>query len=603
MKVSLWRLLLVFLLWGLMVPATRVNAAPSWPEERPAQNQFTCKEVQVPMRDGLKLAADLYLPEGAGPFPVIIERTPYNKNNCNFRQAPYFAARGFAVLIQDVRGRFRSPGDFYQYRDEGWGRRQDGYDTIEWAGTQPWSTGKVGTMGLSYTCFNQNMTAVTQPPHLKAMFCADSASNWYIDHRYPGGALHMAGMDWFFTQGEAAKPIQENMPDQGGYKGNGDSWMNWHRRRIERSQGFWESWQSDNMADHFSQTTYNAYWKQFAPDEHVDKFQVPAYYMSGWYDRYPHSVTKMYNLIKQKGGTQLARDSVRLVIGPWLHGGELVMNRKIGDLDFGPEAEMGYAALRLRWFDYQLRGIDNGIMKDPPVKIFVMGTNQWRGENEWPIKRAVQTKFYLRAERSGSIESVNDGSLSKQAPTTAEKADTYRYDPKNPTPTIGGDLFVEPMGARDHRPSDALSLTFTTPIFTEDTEISGPSSADLFISSTGDDTDFVVTLIDVHPNGYAQILRESIQRASRRESLEAPTPIVPKRVYKLTVAIHPISNSFLKGHRLRLTVASSSFPKYMPSHNQFMQNNEDAPWNEALNTVYHDPQRPSVLTVPVIPSK
>jgi putative CocE/NonD family hydrolase len=588
----------VCLLTGL---ATSAHAQQSWPEEVPVRNKYTCKEVQVPMRDGLKLAADLYLPEGQGPFPVILERTPYNKNNCRFTHGVYFAERGYAVLIQDVRGRYRSPGGFYQYRDEGWGRRQDGYDTIEWAGTQPWSTGKVGTMGLSYTCFNQNMTAVTQPPHLKAMFCADSASNWYVDHRYPGGALHMAGMDWFFTQGEAAKPIQENVPDQGGYKGDGNSWMDWHHRRIERSQGFWESWQSDNMADHFNNTTYNNYWKQFAPDEHVEKFQVPAYYMSGWYDRYPHSVTKMYNLLKTKGGTAAAREGVRLVIGPWVHGGGIVMDSKIGDLDFGPEARMGYAALRLKWFDYHLRGIDNGIMKEPPVKIFVMGLNKWRGENEWPIKRAIQTKFYLRAEKSGSIQSQNDGSLMKQPPTAAEKPDTYRYDPKMPTPTIGGDMFVEPMGARDHRPSDMTGLTFTTAPFDESVEISGPSTVDLYVSSSADDTDFVVTLIDVHPDGYAQTLRESIQRASRRESLENPTPIVPKRVYKLTIPVHPISNQFNKGHRLRLTVASSSFPKYMPSHNQFMQNNEDAPWNEALNTIYHDAQRPSVLTVPVIP--
>ena len=184
----------------ILILGVRISAH-AWPEERPAEFKFTCKQVRMPMRDGAQLAADLYLPEGPGPFPVILERTPYNKNNCKFAQAPYFATRGFAVVIQDVRGRFRSPGEFYQYRDEGWGKRQDGYDTIEWAGTQPWSNGKVGTMGLSYTCFNQNMTAVTKPPHLKAMFCADSASNWYIDHRYPGGALHMAGMDWFYSQG------------------------------------------------------------------------------------------------------------------------------------------------------------------------------------------------------------------------------------------------------------------------------------------------------------------------------------------------------------------------------------------------------------------
>jgi len=571
--------------------------AASWPDARPEENKFTCTEVQIPMRDGLKLAADLYLPEGPGPFPVILERTPYNKNHCNFRQAPYFAARGYAVVIQDVRGRYRSPGIFYQYRDEGWGRLRDGYDSIEWAGTQPWSSGKVGTMGLSYTCFNQNMTAVTQPPHLTAMFCADSASNWYVDHRYPGGAFHMAGMNWFYNQGEAAKPILPNEPE------TGDSWFLWHRRRIELRQGFWESWQSANMADHYNHTTYDDYWRQFAPDEHVEKFTVPVYYMSGWYDRYPHSVTKMFNRIREKGGTPLARRSVKLVIGPWVHGGGEVMPRKVGDLDFGPEAEMGYAALRVRWFDYHLKGIDNGIMDEPPVKIFVMGANKWRDENTWPMQRAVQTKFYLRAGRSGSIQSLNDGVLSKDLPPAGEKPDIYNFDPRDPTPTIGGDLFVEPMGARDHRPADQRSLTFTTPPFTEDMEISGPSTAELYVSSDADDTDFVVTLIDVHPDGYAQILREGILRASRRESLVSPSPIEPGKMYKLTIPIHPVSKLFQRSHRLRLTVASSSFPKYMPNHNHFMQNNEDAPWTTATNTVYHDAQRPSVLIVPVIPAR
>ncbi len=574
----------------------------AWPEERRAEFKFTCKEVQVPMRDGVKLAADLYLPDGPGPFGVIIERTPYNKNNCKFSQAPYFAERGFAVLIQDVRGRFRSPGIFYQYIDEGWGKKQDGYDTIEWAGTQPWSNGKVGTMGLSYTCFNQNMTAVTQPPHLKAMFCADSASNWYVDHRYPGGVLHMAGMDWFLTQGEAAKPILENTPGQTGYKGAEDSWTDWHHRRVERRQGFWESWLGPNMADHLSHTTYDDYWKQFAPDEHVDKFNVPVYYMSGWYDRYPHSVTKMFNLIREKGGSPLARQSVKLVIGPWVHGGELVMHRKVGDLDFGPEAAMGYAALRVRWFDYHLRGVDNGIMKEPPVRIFVMGDNRWREENEWPLKRAVQTKFYFRADRGGSIGSLNDGALSKQPPA-GEKPDVFDDDPRNPVESIGGDLFVEPMGPRDHRPADEKSLTFTTSPLDGDMEISGPSSAELYVSSSADDTDFLVTLIDVHPDGYSQILREAVLRASRRESLERPTPISPGKVYKLTVPIHPVSNVFKKGHRLRLAVSSTSFPKYMPNHNKFAENNEEAPWVTARNTIYHDAKRPSALVVPVVTGK
>ncbi|MBI4446569.1 MAG: CocE/NonD family hydrolase [Acidobacteria bacterium] len=579
------------------------SPAWAWPDERPAEFKYTCKEVEVTMRDGAKLAADLYLPEAPGPFPVIIERTPYNKNNCKWSSAPYFAERGYAVLIQDIRGRFRSPGEFYLYRDEGWGPLQDGYDTIEWAGTQSWSNGKVGTMGVSSSCFNQNLTAVTQPPHLKAMFCADSAANWYKDLAYPGGAYHTIMASWHLTFNEAVKPLTENLPDTRGYRGNADQWLSWHRRRIESNMGFWESWQSPAFAEFMEHTTYDDFWKQFAVDEHIEKFNVPAYFMSAWYDRYPQSAVQMYTEVKRRAASQLARDSVKLILGPWLHGGPLVMPRVIGDIDFSPEAEVNFGALRVRWFDYHLKGIDNGIMKEAPIRIFVMGENKWREENEWPIARTVSTRFYLRATKSGTVNSLNDGTLSREKPPAGEAPDSYDYHPGNPVPSIGGDLFVEPMGARDHTPADQRSLTFTSPPLTEDMEITGSSTFEFYASSSANDTDFVVALIDVHPNGYAQILRQNILRASCRESLEKPTPIQPGRVYKMTIPLYPISNLFKKGHRLRVTVTSSSFPKWMPNHNKFAKNNEEAPFTLAKNTLYHDAQRPSSIVLPVVPPK
>ena len=579
------------ILLAVILPCLVPSPSWAWPEERPATFKFSCKEVQIPMRDGTKLATDLYLPEGPGPFPVVIERTPYDKNTCRWDDAPYFAERGFAVLIQDVRGRFRSPGDFYQFRDEGWGRRQDGYDTIEWAGTQPWSTGKVGTYGTSYSCFNQNMTAPTQPPHLTAMFCNDSSHSWFI-HRYNGGALNMTGMNWFIGNNEAAKPVAENRDEA-------QDWLNWHTRRIERNQSIWQSWESDNMADTLGHTTYDAFWRQYAPIEHIEKFKIPVYYKSGWYDRYPHSVTLMFNEIRKRAATQLARDSVKLIIGPWLHGRN---GRESGDMDFGPDAAISSTALMVRWFDYHLRGVDNGIMKEPPVRVFLMGANRWIEEKDFPLQRAVLTKFYLNSARSGAAESLNDGSLSTQMPAAGDQADTYDFDPRTPILSIGGDLFTEPMGARDHRPADQKSLTFTSAAFTEDLAMAGPSTVELYASSSANDTDFVVTLIDVHPNGYAQLLRQNILRASRRESLEKPTPIVPGRAYKYSIPIYPVGNVFLKGHRLRLTVSSSSFPRWLPNHNKFMLDNEQAPWTTARNTIYHDPQHPSVLVLPVIPA-
>ncbi|HWP85216.1 MAG TPA: CocE/NonD family hydrolase, partial [Terriglobia bacterium] len=240
--------------------------------------------------------------------------------------------------------------------------------------------------------------------------------------------------------------------------------------------------------------------------------------------------------------------------------------------------------------------------KEPPVRIFLMGRNRWRKSNDFPLPNAVATKFYLSSAKSGSAESLNDGSLSRQAPAAGDKPDTFDFDPRNPVISIGGDLFTQPMGARDHRPADQRSLTFTSAELTEDLEVAGPSTVELYASSSSDDTDFVVTLIDVHPNGYSQILRQNILRASRRESLENPAPIVPGRIYKFTIPIYPVGNVFLKGHRIRLTVSSSSFPRWLVNHNKFSIDNEKAPWTTARNTVYHDAQRPSVLILPVIPA-
>lgn len=587
----------------LLVVILLAPVAYAWPDERPSGNTFTCKEIKVPMRDGTQLATDLYLPDGNGPFPVVIERTPYDKGDCGNGVAPYLAQRGYVVLIQDVRGRFNSPGEFYNFRDEGWGKNQDGYDTIEWAAKQAWSDGKVGTMGTSYSCFNQNLTAVAQPPHLKAMFCADSASSWFT-HRYQGGALGGNGLDWMVGNAEAAKPILMNRPGPAEGMEEVQDWLNWNTRRIEKGQSLWESWIAPILRDFTTHTTYDDYWRQYAPIEHLEKFNVPVFYMSGWYDRYPEDVTEMFNGIRKRSESPLARESVRVMIGPWLHGGTTTTRaRKVGDMDFGPEAAVHAAALRVRWFDYHLKGMDNGMMKEGPVWLFVMGANKWRQEKEFPLSRAVATKFYLHPAKSGSINSLNDGTLSRQMPPQNASPNTYTYDPRTPTPSIGGDLFIQPSGVRDHRPVDAKSLTFTTEAFREDMEVTGPGTVELFASSSVDDTDFVVTLTDVRPDGYSAILRQDVLRASRRESLENPKPIEPGKVYKLTITVNPVSNVFKAGHRLRLTVTSSSFPRWMPNHNKFMLNNEEAPYAVASNTIYHDAQRPSVLTLPVIPSQ
>lgn len=241
---------------------------------------YECREVQIPMRDGVNLAADVYVPtQGRGPFPVIVERTPYNKSDCHDSAAQYYARRGYVVVIEDERGRYNSDGEYYWWRDHGWGAHQDGYDTIEWAATQPWSNGKVGTMGLSMGCHNQYMTAPTRPPHLEAMFCADAAGNPYKDLFYQGGALHMIMPTWLLTQNEMAKPFRLNFgAGRGGYVGTPESWTSWYTSKQERGLKLSQSMIAQMMEDMIKNPYYNDYWRQWAIDEHLDRIDVPVFH-------------------------------------------------------------------------------------------------------------------------------------------------------------------------------------------------------------------------------------------------------------------------------------------------------------------------------------
>ncbi|MEX2570951.1 MAG: CocE/NonD family hydrolase [Gemmatimonadota bacterium] len=564
----------------------------------------------IPMRDGIRLAADVYKPsQGAGPFPVIVERTPYGKRDCEHSAAQYYARRGYVTIIQDERGRYRSEGIYYWWRDHGgftedadeWGANYDGYDTIEWAGTQSWSTGKVGTMGLSMGCFNQYMTAPTAPPHLTAMFCTQAAGNAYKDLFYQGGALHMIMPTWLLTRNEMARPFRVNFPGRGGYVGGHDVWNEWYREKQLGNLDMGASMVSNLLEDMMANPHYNDYWKQFAVDEHMDKIDVPIMHFGSWYDRYSRPQLTMFNGVREQGGPN-ARNAQNIVYGPWTHGAGEVMNRVVGDLDFGPEAALDYNALRLRWFDYHLKGIDNGFGSEPPVRIFVMGENRWRFENEFPLARAQHRDYYFRAGPSGSIESLNDGLLSSDAPDGDDRGSvSYEYDPMNPVPTIGGDFFNQPAGARDHRPADRLSLTFTTPPLQEDTEITGLPIVEFYASSSAVDTDWVVAISDVHPSGYSQILRQNLLRASHRDGHEEPRPLNPGEIEAYRMELYPISNLFGEGHRIRVTITSSSFPKWFPNGNQFETDDRDSTGVVATNTIFFDRDRPSRITLPIIP--
>jgi putative CocE/NonD family hydrolase len=580
--------------YRLVAPSLFLFAASAFPQS------FECREVLAPMRDGVRLATDVYVPvgQGAGPFPVVIERTPYNKGDCGNVHAQYFASRGYVAMVQDERGRHRSEGVYYWLRDEGWGDRRDGYDTIEWAAAQPHSNGKVGTMGLSFTCANQLLTAPTRPPHLVAMFCAEYSANSYRDVFWPGGGLHMVLPTWLLTQREMVKPLAANVPGHRGYLGSQESWMLWYENHQEAQTSFTTSMFSEMYNDLIGNPYYNDYWRALAVDEHFAEIDVPIYHLGGWYDRHVHGTVRLFNGIGRHGGPK-ARGAQKLILGPWTHGTGNLADPRVGDVVF-PGSSIDYDALRLRWFDHHLKGIDTGILDEPPVRIFVMGENVWREEKEFPLSRAVETAWYLRSGPAGAIDSLNDGVLSREKPG-GEEPDRYEYDPARPVPTIGGDLFVKPEGAQDHRPADRLSLTYTTPPLEEAVEVTGFSRVELYASSSAMDTDWVVTVTDVHPSGYSQHLRQVLARARYREGDEKPVLLEPGMVYRFDVDIHPFSNLFKKGHRIRLTVTSSSFPKWYPNGNTGKEIDEDRPGVVATNTVYHDGRHPSRLLLPVIP--
>jgi hypothetical protein len=358
--------------------------------------------------------------------------------------------------------------------------------------------------------------------------------------------------------------------------------------------------------DWLAHPDYDDYWKQISIDEHDANILVPAYHLGGWYDIFLGGTLRNYMHIKARGGSEAARHGQRLIVGPWFHG---PLTGKTGDIDFGPHARSNDTAfhideLRLQWFDYILKDSANALQHEKPVKIFVMGRNAWRDEDDWPLARAKETRYYLHSEGNANTLS-GDGVLNTTAPA-AEPADKYTYDPGDPAPTGGGGLCCDgrrmPPGAFDQRPVEARSdvLVYSTPAFREDTEVTGPISVELYASTSAVDTDFTGKLVDVWPNGYAQNLTDGILRARYRHSPERAEFLNPGEIYKLNVDLVATSNVFLKGHRLRLEISSSNFPHYDRNLNTGENQGSSARIAKAVNRVYHNGEHPSALILPVV---
>ena len=548
-------------------------------------------DVKVPMRDGVRLSTDVYLPPSGGPFPALLSRTIYdNQQQDRYYAWTRFVENGYAVVMQDCRGRYDSEGEWQPYINEA----HDGYDTQQWIGAQPWCDGKVGTFGISYFGFAQTLTAPLASPHLKAMVPMASQQDNF-GHFYVDGALQLhVALNFMGMAGRTMQRGSQSLLDPIELC-----------RRLPLITALDDFVDLPFYRDVISHYTFDDFWRSYSLRDRYGEIAVPAYFMTGWYDNLLHETFTLFQGFKARGATPETRRLTRLLVGPWRHLG-IGSPVPIGDIDFGMGSAVNVAGEHLRWYDRRLKGFENGIDDEPPVRLFVMGENVWRGEREWPLARTRFTDYYLHS--GGTANTLHgDGGLDT-APPAGEPPDRYRYDPADPVPTLGGPvggalLFPDLSGPKDRRPVELRDdvLVYTSEPLAAAVEVTGPVTMALYASTSATDTAFTATLVDVHPTGPAIIICDGIRRARFRESIERPSLIEPGEVYEYRIDLWETSNVFKAGHRIRVEVSSSNFPRYDRNLNTGRRPGLDAEMRIAEQTVFHDSAHPSRVTLPVIP--
>jgi len=580
-RTSILAFLIVLILAGFPVNTQLQAQAAASPSE-PAYTVKIDFDVRVKMRDGVELSADLCRPDAEGKFPVILSRTPYTKPG-SVKNGRYFAEHGYVFVAMDVRGRGDSDGKFVPYRNDG----QDGYDAVEWCAAQPWSTGKVGTIGGSYNGRIQWLTAVLQPPHLTTMIAMVTPSDTYVE--WPTGTQSPVMISWHhFTAGH----VSQNMEA-----------VNWPKiyehlplytmdEAVGRPSRYWKE-----DLDH---PQLDDYWEAIRYQNKYDRVKVPVLHISGWYDDEQIGTPLNFIGMTTKGSPDV-RNKQKLLMGPWPHA--INSTSKLAEVEFGPTATIDLNGYWLRWFDYWLKDKDTGIVSEPPVRIFVMGENKWTDEADWPIGRTLWTKYYIHSQgRANSL--FGDGTLSKTLPT-AEPSDSYTSDPERPVPFITEPSFAQIGSAEDYRPVERRDdvLVYTSEPLAEDLTVCGPIKAELYASSSARDTDFMGLLVDVWPEGYAQRLIDGMVRARYREGMDKASLIEPGKVYAYTLDLWNTCQTFKKGHRIRIQIASSAFPKYDRNAQTGDNLARATTLQKAELRIYHDKNRPSHIILPVVPKK
>ena len=558
-------------------------------QERPLAVKIE-RDVAVPMRDGVVSRADVYRPDRGGPYPAILERTPFSKAGREFNR---FVKAGYIVVCQDARGRYKSDGVDESFLRPETHDAEDGYDTIEWAGRLSGSTGKVGTFGTLYHAFLQWWLAPLRLPSLVAM-SAISIPARYTDLEWPGTIWPGRRLKWWIAsmspdmRRRAGRPGTHTPAEANVLwdAGEGGSWL-WSLPWLEVSDQAFEH--EAAAVRHWLRNPHLDPWKLH---EGCPEISVPNLDFVGWYDHCNGDMLLFRSMVKH-GKTEATRKGQRIVIGPWSHAGRA--QRGYGSIDFGSAA-----AIQIRWFDHWRKGKPNGVDADAPVRIFVMGVNRWRYEDEWPLSRAHEREVFLTSGGAANTPD-GDGELLPHTPSRTG-SDRYTYDARHPVLFLyGAAMFTIPT---DQRPLAACHdiLVYQSEPLTEAVEVTGNPLVELYATSSAPDTDFFVRLVDVAPDGLAQDLSMGMVQARYHKSLTEPELLAPGEVTNFTIRMSPTSIRFQPGHRIRLDVTSSDFPNYDRNHNTAAGGNADAALQAADQTIYHGGSRASKLVLPVIPN-
>jgi putative CocE/NonD family hydrolase len=550
--------------------------------------KFLPNGLEIPMRDGVILRADVWRPDDDEPHPVILARTPYNKQLAD-PPRPWlkFASNGYTVVVQDCRGRWASDGHFVPFQDE----IDDGYDTVEWIAEQDWCIGRIGMYGTSYLAATQWLAAVGAPPHLTTIVPAFTASDYHDGWIYHSGALlHSFAIGWAlpFELGalERSDVPPERRPEVAAQIRAmlSDIAATTSHFPLKDVPVFSENGLGSYYFEWLEHPDEDDYWRRWSIEQHHDRITIPVLSFGGWYDMFLRGTIRNFTGLSANGNQ-------RLVIGSWAHGKPLFGDNPDASISFGLAATgFDHEGLSLRWFDHWLKGEENGVMEDTPaVQYFTLGINRWESASEWPPP-AGPVEYYLRT----------GGRLSTEPPGE-EPTDVFVYDPRNPVPTHGGPAYGN-GGARDQRWLEERPdvLVYTSEPLTADLKVTGPVVVQLWAATSARDTDFTAKLVDVRPDGVAINLADGIVRARYRNSLARQEFVEPGEVYEYTIDLDATSNVFRAGHRIRLEISSSNWPRFDPNPNTGGPFGEDVEGSPALQTVHHSAGKPSHVRLPIL---